>query len=74
MPQIQRTNLANTLLYLKVLGIDDVLAFPLLDPPPRNSVLEGLRLLHCLGALDVDGKVTELGHHMVSFTSSQLCI
>ena len=34
-PEIKRTNLANVVLYLKVLGIVDVLSFEFLDPPPE---------------------------------------
>jgi len=36
-PEIKRTNLANVVLYLKVLGVVDVLSFEFLDPPPEVS-------------------------------------
>ena len=39
-PEIQRVNLANTVLYLKALGIRDVLGFDFLDPPSEEQVLQ----------------------------------
>lgn len=33
-PEIQRTNLANVVLLLKSLNIDDLLDFDFMDPPP----------------------------------------
>ncbi|ETW03303.1 hypothetical protein, variant [Aphanomyces invadans] len=49
-PEIQRSNLANTILYLKVLGIDDVVGFGYLDPPQEDSILDALQQLYTLGA------------------------
>ncbi|CAM9805601.1 unnamed protein product [Scytosiphon promiscuus] len=66
-PEILRTNLANTLLYLKVLGVDDILAFDFLDPPAEDQSLEALQHLYCLGALDQDGRATERGRRMSRF-------
>ena len=34
-PEIQRTNLANTVLLLKSLGVKDLLEFDFMDPPPK---------------------------------------
>jgi hypothetical protein len=34
-PEIQRTNLANTVLLLKSLGVQDLLQFHFMDPPPQ---------------------------------------
>ncbi|KAH3687945.1 hypothetical protein WICPIJ_001060 [Wickerhamomyces pijperi] len=66
-PEIQRTNLSNTLLLLKSLGIDDILTFPFLDPPPRQSIITSLYELWSLGALDNFGGLTKLGRKMTSF-------
>ena len=42
-PEIQRTNLASTILSLKAMGINDLLSFDFMDPPPmevkRNACL-----------------------------------
>ncbi|SCV06194.1 LANO_0H24168g1_1 [Lachancea nothofagi CBS 11611] len=66
-PEIQRTNLSNTLLLLKYLGVKDVLAFPFVDPPPEQIVMSSLFELWTVGALDNFGKLTELGGQMASF-------
>lgn len=34
-PEVQRTNLANIVLLLKSLGIQDLLQFHFMDPPPQ---------------------------------------
>ena len=36
-PEIQRTNLANTVLLLKTLGVKNLLEFDFMDPPPQVS-------------------------------------
>src|SRR5260221_7140979 len=37
-PEIQRTNLANTVLLLKSLGVKNLLEFDFMDPPPQVSI------------------------------------
>ncbi|KAL0384886.1 UNVERIFIED_CONTAM: Pre-splicing factor ATP-dependent RNA helicase DEAH1 [Sesamum radiatum] len=44
-PEIQRTNLANVVLSLKSLGINDLLNFDFMDPPPSEALLKALELL-----------------------------
>eukprot|EP00644_Phytophthora_capsici_P007788 jgi/Phyca11/554408/estExt2_Genewise1Plus.C_PHYCAscaffold_610155 len=66
-PEIQRTNLANTVLYLKLLGVQDVLGFQYLDPPDEDSLLDALKQLYVLGALDATGEATLLGKLMSAF-------
>lgn len=39
-PEIQRTNLANTVLLLKSLGVQDLLQFHFMDPPPQVICFE----------------------------------
>ena len=39
-PEIQRTNLANTVLLLKPLGVKNLLEFDFMDPPPQVCLLE----------------------------------
>lgn len=48
-PEMQRSNLSGVLLQLKALGIDNVLRFPFLSPPPAKSMSRGLELLFALG-------------------------
>ena len=38
-PEIQRTNLANVVLLLKSLNVQDLLAFHFMDPPPQVGML-----------------------------------
>ncbi|MGH0124482.1 UNVERIFIED_CONTAM: hypothetical protein FKN15_077167 [Acipenser sinensis] len=48
-PEMQRTNLAPVILQLKALGIDNVLRFSFLSPPPAQSMVQALELLLALG-------------------------
>jgi len=36
-PEIQRTNLATTVLLLKAMGINDLINFDFMDPPPVQT-------------------------------------
>lgn len=56
---MQRSNLAGVLLQLKALGIDNVLRFPFLSPPPAKSMSRGLELLFALGGLDEHCRLTD---------------
>lgn len=66
-PEIQRTNLANTVLLLKSLGVKDLLDFDFMDPPPQDTITTSLFDLWALGALDNLGELTPLGRKMTSF-------
>lgn len=66
-PEIQRTSLAHTVLYLKALGISDVLHFDFLDPPSSEQVVQALHLLYMLQALDGHGHITAIGRKMSQF-------
>lgn len=66
-PEIQRQNLANTILMLKAMGINDLLGFDFMDPPPTNTMLTALEELYALSALDEEGLLTRLGRRMADF-------
>ncbi|KAG4301955.1 hypothetical protein PCK1_001931 [Pneumocystis canis] len=66
-PEIQRTNLANTILLLKSLGVKDLLNFDFMDPPPEDTIMSSLFDLWTLGAVDNIGNLTPLGQRMSSF-------
>ena len=66
-PEIQRTNLSNTVLLLKSLGVKDLLEFDFMDPPPQNTMSTSLFDLWALGALDNIGELTPLGKNMANF-------
>ena len=57
-PEIQRSNLAPIILQLKALGIDNVLRFEFLTPPPAELMIRALELLYSLGAVDDYAKLT----------------
>ncbi|KAI6024529.1 P-loop containing nucleoside triphosphate hydrolase protein [Pisolithus marmoratus] len=66
-PDIQRTNLAHTILLLKVMAINDLLSFDFMDPSPTPTMLTALESLYALSALDDKGLLTRLGHKMANF-------
>ncbi|EEP76974.1 pre-mRNA splicing factor ATP-dependent RNA helicase prp16 [Uncinocarpus reesii 1704] len=66
-PEIQRTNLANTVLMLKSLGVKDLLDFDFMDPPPQDTITTSLFDLWALGAIDNLGDLTAMGRRMSPF-------
>ena len=66
-PEIQRTNLSNTMLLLKSLNVKDINNFPFLDPPPKDLLNCSLYDLWAIDALDNYGELTKLGLEMVQF-------
>jgi pre-mRNA-splicing factor ATP-dependent RNA helicase DHX16 len=66
-PEIQRTNLGNVVLMLKSLGINDLINFDFMDPPPAETLLRALEQLYALGALNDRGELTKLGRRMAEF-------
>tara|TARA_B110000977_G_scaffold173543_1_gene226774 strand:+ start:4236 stop:7760 length:3525 start_codon:yes stop_codon:yes gene_type:complete len=66
-PEIQRTNLGTTTLTLKAMGINDLLHFDFMDPPPPPTLIGALEELYNLGALDEEGLLTRLGRKMAEF-------
>ena len=66
-PEIQRRNLSTNILMLKAMGINDLLHFDFMDPPPINTMLTALEELYALSALDDEGLLTRLGRKMADF-------
>jgi pre-mRNA-splicing factor ATP-dependent RNA helicase DHX38/PRP16 len=82
-PEIQRTNLANTVLLLKSLGVKNLLELDFMDPPPqvgivncrldhieinlKANILNSMYQLWVLGALDNVGDLTPTGRKMSEF-------
>ncbi|KAK0130794.1 putative ATP-dependent RNA helicase DHX35 [Merluccius polli] len=72
-PEMQRTNLAPVILQLKALGIDNVLRFSFLSPPPAQTMIQALELLYALGGLDQYGRLTDpMGVRMAEFPLSPM--
>ncbi|XP_072979819.1 pre-mRNA-splicing factor ATP-dependent RNA helicase DEAH1-like [Typha angustifolia] len=67
LPEIQRTNLANVVLTLKSLGINDLVNFDFMDAPPAEALLRALEQIYALNALDNHGNLTKMGQRMSEF-------
>ena len=68
-PEIQRSNLAPTVLQLKALGIDNVIRFDFLTPPPAELIIRAMELLYALDAVDDYAKLTRpLGVRMAELS------
>ncbi len=63
-PEIQRTNLASVILQMAALRLGEVEHFPFIDPPDRRFINDGYKLLHELGAVDGERRLTELGRRL----------
>lgn len=59
-PEMQRCDLAPVVLQLKALGVDNVMRFEWLAPPPAEAMIRALELLHALAALDDDARYVSL--------------
>jgi len=57
----------NAVLTLKALGIDDLMHFDFLDPPPPETLILAMEQLYALGALNHRGELTKLGRRMAEF-------
>eukprot|EP01133_Synstelium_polycarpum_P002542 gene2542-2913_t len=66
-PEIQRTNLGNVVLLLKSMGINDLIHFDFMDPPPAETLIKALEQLYALGALNDRGQLTKVGRKMAEF-------
>ncbi|KAG9064618.1 hypothetical protein KI688_002876 [Linnemannia hyalina] len=66
-PEIQRINLNSVVLTLKSLGINDIIGFEFMDPPPAETLMRALEQLYALGALNDKGQLTKLGRRMAEF-------
>jgi pre-mRNA-splicing factor ATP-dependent RNA helicase DHX38/PRP16 len=66
-PEIQRTNMGGVVLLLKSLGVDNLLEFDFMDPPPQDNLVNSMYQLWVLNALDNTGSLTPTGKKMVEF-------
>lgn len=71
-PEIQRTNLNSVVLLLKSLGINDLLEFEFMDPPPTETLIGALNQLFALQALNHAGELTKLGRQMAEFPTDPM--
>ncbi|KAI1501929.1 P-loop containing nucleoside triphosphate hydrolase protein [Biscogniauxia marginata] len=71
-PEIQRTNLNGVVLMLKSLGINQLLEFEFMDPPPTESLIGALNQLFALQALNHKGELTRVGRQMAEFPTDPM--
>ncbi|CAI0648765.1 unnamed protein product [Colletotrichum noveboracense] len=72
MPEIQRTNLNGVVLQLKSLGINELLDFEFMDPPPTEALIGALNNLFALQALNHKGELTKMGRQMAEFPTDPM--
>src|SRR5690606_12658975 len=60
-PEILRSSLASVILRMKSLRLDDIEAFPFVEPPTGRAIADGYQLLQELGALDEHNRLTPVG-------------
>lgn len=63
-PELLRVNLTSLILTLKCIGIDDVLGFEYMERPDDDQIVEALKQLHLLNAINEDGKINDFGREM----------
>jgi ATP-dependent helicase HrpA len=63
-PEIRRTDLASAILHAEMLRLGKLEDLAFLDPPRPEMIRDGLATLHEIGALDADGKLTDVGRRL----------
>jgi ATP-dependent RNA helicase DHR2 len=66
-PEIMRSDVIEAVLKMKARGVEDILAFPLMDRPEVLAMEKALMQLHAMGAIDDNGELTNAGRLMASF-------
>jgi ATP-dependent RNA helicase DHX8/PRP22 len=49
------------------MGINDLINFNFMDPPPIQTLVSAMEMLYSLGALEDEGLLTKLGRLMAEF-------
>ncbi|KAF3480356.1 ATP-dependent RNA helicase DHX8 [Arthroderma uncinatum] len=60
-PEILRCDVSQAILTMKARGVDDIVGFPFLTPPPRDAIEKALLQLFNINALDETGKISPIG-------------
>lgn len=67
LPEIRRSDLADTLLVLRSSGVRDPSTFPWFEAPEPSAHASAETLLRALGAIDVEGQLTGTGREMLRY-------
>ncbi|MCP5545579.1 MAG: ATP-dependent helicase HrpB [Akkermansiaceae bacterium] len=65
-PEVHRVDLAEAVLLLKAVGVEEIRNFRWFDAPEEDALQRAERLLHDLGALNLSGALTEEGKKMAA--------
>jgi pre-mRNA-splicing factor ATP-dependent RNA helicase DHX16 len=57
---------------LKSLGINDLIDFDFMDPPPTDTIIRAVEQLYALGALNNAGELTKVGRQMAEFPTDPM--
>lgn len=63
-PEILRCDISQPLLTMKARGVDDIMGFPFLSRPSRESLEKALLQLYNIQALDETGKISSIGQQI----------
>lgn len=66
-PEIQRSDLSEALLFLAHQGVSDFAGFPWFEAPSAVALTAASRVLSALGALDAANRLTPVGHKLLRF-------
>lgn len=66
-PEVHRSDMAETVLQLRSLGVKDLAGFPFFEAPPPAALTAADQLLARLGAVDRAGTITTLGRRLLAF-------
>lgn len=67
LPEVERMDLAGTVLALKALGVTDPATFGWFEAPRAEALAQAQSLLALLGAVDAKGKLTDRGRDLSGF-------
>jgi len=65
-PEINRSDLVSVVLLMFASNIKDIINFPYIDAPHQQLLITAVEELYHLGAIDISGKMTEIGWLMSS--------
>ena len=66
-PEVKRLDLAEVVLSLKASGAGDLEKFRWLEPPEPRALARAVEVLHDLGALEAEERISSLGRRMLAF-------
>ena len=52
---------------LKNIGVNNIVEFDFIDPPPAETMMKAVEQLYTLGAINDEGDLTKLGRRMAEF-------